>query len=226
MDTPLALIIGATGTLGKAIIKKLVSKNIQLILVAKNIDKLEELYDEIINISLLKPIIISVDLKHGRSIDKLGGEIFEKYKKLDILINCSSFYPKLGPIHHISPKDFSKLVNINISANWQLIRAFDPLLRFSNNGRAYFFICKKMAYKEPYFSTYTLSSSAIDSLINSWQKEIKKTNIKVSTYDPGPISGKLRSSAFPGENKNMLNTPEFAATSFINLLEESYSSLT
>ena len=226
MDTRLALIIGATGTLGKAITKKLASKNIQLILVSKNIDKLEELYDEIINISKLKPIIITLDLSHGRSIDKLGGKIFEKYKNLDILINCSSFYPKLTPIHHINPKDFNKLVNINISASWQLIRAFDPLLRFSKYGRAYFFICKRKKYNEPYFSSYILSSNAIEALIKSWQKEIKNTNIIVSTYDPGPVAGTLRNTIFPGENNNNLNTPELSANHFINLLEKSYNPLT
>jgi short-subunit dehydrogenase len=223
-DKRIALIVGATGTLGKAIINNLISKNIQLILVAKNIDKLENLYNDIIDSSFLKPLIIPLDLNHGRSIDKLGGKVFEKYKKLDILINCSSFYPKLSPINHILPKDFSKIININITASWQLIRSFDPLLRFSKYGRAYFFICKQKIYQEPYFSTYALSSISIESLIKSWQKEIKKTNIIASTYDPGPIISKLRSSAFPGESIKNINTAKNAATSFINLLEESYES--
>lgn len=226
MNTRLALIIGATGTLGKAITKKLASQNIQLILASRNIDKLEKLYEQIINISILKPIIITLDLSHGRSIDKLGGKIFEKYKKLDILINCSSFYPKLSPIHHINPKEFSKLININISANWQIIRSFDPLLRLSKYGRAYFFICKRKTYNEPYFGSYVLSSNAIEALIKSWKKEIKKTNIIVSTYDPGPVDGALRNSAFPGENKNNVNTAELSAKHFINLLEKSYTPLT
>jgi short-subunit dehydrogenase len=225
MDTRIALIIGATGTIGKEIVENLISKNIKLILVSKNSDKLDKLYNKIINTALLKPLIMPLDISHGRSIDKLGGIVFEKYKKLDLLINCSSFYPKLSPINHILPKDFNKIIKINISANWHLIRAFDPLLRFSNHGRAYFFVCKQKIYSEPYFSSYSLTSNSIDSLIKSWQKEIKKTDIKVNTYDPGPIISNLRSNAFPGENKNKLNTAKYAAISFINLLEESYESL-
>jgi len=224
MDKRIALIVGATGTLGKAITNNLISKNIQLILVAKNTDRLEKLYDEIKDKALLRPKIIPLDLNHSRSIDKLGGIIFDKYKKLDLLINCASFYPKLSPINHILPKEFHKIININILANWQLIRAFDQLLKFSKYGRAYFFICKQKVYNEPYFSSYALSSHAIESLINSWQKEIKKTNIKVSTYDPGPIKSKLRSSAFPGENKKIINTAKLAAKKFINMIEDSYES--
>ena len=224
MNKRIALIVGATGTMGKAITNNLISKNIQLILVAKNTDRLEKLYDEIKDKALLRPKIIPLDLNHSRSIDKLGGIIFEKYKKLDLLINCASFYPKLSPINHILPKEFHKIININIVANWQLIRAFDQLLKFSNYGRAYFFICKQKVYNEPYFSSYALSSHAIESLINSWQKETKKTNIKVSTYDPGPIKSILRSSAFPGENKNKINTAKVAAKKFINMIENSYES--
>ena len=222
MDKRIALIIGATGTIGKEIVENLISKNIKLILVSKNSYKLDKLYNKIIKTALLKPLIMPLDISHGRSIDKLGGIVFEKYKKLDLLINCSSFYPKLSPINHILPKDFTKIIKINISANWHLIRAFDPLLRFSNHGRAYFFVCKQKIYSGPYFSSYSLTSNSIDSLIKSWQKEIRKTDIKVNTYDPGPIISNLRSNAFPGENKNKLNTAKYAAISFINLLEESY----
>ena len=220
----IALVVGATGTLGKAITKNLISKNIQLILVANNSDRLEKLYEEIIEKALLRPKIVPLDLNHSRSIDKLGGIIFDKYKKLDILINCSSFYPKLSPINHILPKEFNKIININITANWQLIRSFDPLLRYSKYGRAYFFICKQKTYLEPYFSSYALSSNAIESLINSWKKEITKTNIKASVYDPGPINSKLRNSAFPGEIKKNINTAEIASAKFIKILENSYDS--
>ena len=72
MDKRIALIVGATGTLGKAITNNLISKNIQLILVAKNTDRLEKLYDDIKNKALLSPKIIPLDLNHSRSIDKLS----------------------------------------------------------------------------------------------------------------------------------------------------------
>ena len=52
----------------------------------------------------------------------------------------------------------------------------------------------------------------------------QKTNIKVSTYDPGPINSALRSSAFPGENKKIINTAKVAAKNFINFMEDSYES--
>ena len=222
MNKRIALITGATGTLGKAITYSLITENIELVLLSKDTKKLEKLYDKIIPTAVFKPTIIPLDLSHGRSIDKLGGEIYKKFKKLDILISCSSFFPKLSPISHITPKDFNRIVNINITANWQLIRACDPLLRLSNYGRAYFLTCKEKTYNEPYFSAYSLTSSSIESMIKNWQSEIKKTPIEVNTFDPGPVLSSLRNSAFPGEDKSKLMSPQKAATKLINLLEKSY----
>ena len=222
MNKRIALVTGATGTLGKAITHRLVTKNIELVLLSKDTEKLKKLNEEIIPAAVFKPTIVPLDLSHGRSIDKLGGEIYNKFKKLDILISCASFFPKLSPINHITPKDFNRIVDINIIANWQLIRAFDPLLRLSNYGRAYFLTCKGKAYNEPYFSAYSLTSSSIESMIKNWKSEITKTHLKVHTFDPGPILSPLRKNSFPGEDKNKLRTAEIASNEFINLLEKSY----
>ena len=222
MNKRIAVVTGATGTLGKAIINSLITNDIEIVLVSKDIKKLEKLYDEIYTIAVHKPSIIPIDLSYARSIDKLGGEIYNKFKKLDILISCASFFPKLSPINHITPKDFNRIVDINIIANWQLIRAFDPLLRLSNYGRAYFLTCKGKAYNEPYFSAYSLTSSSIESMIKNWKSEITKTHLKVHTFDPGPILSPLRKNSFPGEDKKKLRTAEIASNEFINLLEESY----
>ena len=86
MNKRIALVTGATGTLGKAITYSLITKNIEVVLLSKDIKKLEKLYDEIITAAAYKPTIIPLDLSHGRSIDKLGGEIYKNLEILDILV--------------------------------------------------------------------------------------------------------------------------------------------
>jgi len=214
MNNNIALIFGATGQLGKEISNELSKLNTTLILVGKNQEKLKKI-NEGIKKNLKKNItLISIDLSHARAIEKLGNEIFKRFGKLDILINCTSFFPKLSPINHITPKDINKIVNINIIASWNIIRSFDPLLKLSKRGRAYFMVCKKYN-KKPYFSSYSLTNNAIETLINTWQKENKKSSLKVETYDPGFFASPLRSQAFPGENKNKIMTANKAAKKFI-----------
>ncbi len=222
MTKKIALIFGATGCLGESISYELAKENTQLILVGKNKSKLEKIDDNIKKSVNNNSTLVPLDLSHSRSIDKFGSIFYEKFKKVDILINSSSFFPKLSPLNHIQPKDFNKIINVNIVAAWNIIRVFDPLLKASNAGRAYFMICKKKKYKEPYFTAYSLSSSAIETLIKNWQKETIKTNLIVETYDPGPFLSQLRTNSFPGENKESLTTPIIIAKRFIKKLKNSY----
>ena len=100
--------------------------NIKLILVGQRIDKLEEIDDNIPAINNITSTLVPLDISHTKPIEKLSPIIFEKYKKIDILINSASFFPKLSPVSHIPPKDFKKLININIIAAWNIIRVFEP----------------------------------------------------------------------------------------------------
>ena len=218
----IALIFGATGCFGENISYEMARLNIKLILVGQRIDKLEEIDDNIKKINNITSTLVPLDISHTKSIEKLSPIIFEKYKKIDILINSASFFPKLSPVSHIPPKDFNKLININIIAAWNIIRVFEPLLKISDSGKVYFMVCKKKKYQEPYFSPYILSSKGIEVLVNSWNKEINRSNLKVSTYDPGPLMSNLRKKSFPGESQESLVTPQIAAKKFINKLKKSY----
>ena len=217
-----AIVFGATGCLGKAISFELAKLNVKLILVGQRKSKLEEIDDNIKEITNLNSTLVPLDISHTKSLEKLSPIIFNKFKKIDILINSASFFPKLSPLNHIPPKDFSKIININIIAAWNIIRIFEPLLNISDAGKAYFMICKKKKYREPYFSPYSITSNGIESLINNWKKEIIKSNLKVCCYDPGPIMSNLRKKSFPGENQDNLVTPKKAAKKFVNKLVQSY----
>tara|TARA_B100000686_G_C16709899_1_gene928476 strand:+ start:649 stop:1323 length:675 start_codon:yes stop_codon:yes gene_type:complete len=222
MSERIALVFGATGCIGEAICCELAKNKIKLILVGKNTNKLELLDDKIKKINNKNSTLVPLDLSHSRSIDKLGSVIFEKFKKIDLLINLASFFPKLSPITHISPKDFNKIININIVSAWNIIRVFDPLLKMSNNGRVYFMVCKRKKYKEPYFTSYSLTSNAIETLIKNWRMETVNSSLSIYTYDPGPVLSNLRKNSFPGENKNKLQKPSLVAKKFVKELKNSY----
>ena len=222
MTKKIALIFGATGCIGEAITYELAKTNIKLVLIGKSISKLEKIDDNLKKLTTTNATLVPLDLSHGRSIDKFSSIIYEKFKKIDILINSAAFFPKLSPINHIHPKDFNKIINTNIVASWNIIRVFDPLLKASNSGRAYFLVCKKKKYKEPYFTAYSLTSNAIETLIKNWRIESTKSNLTIETYDPGPVLSQLRTNSFPGENKKNLITPTVAARKFIKKLKNSY----
>ena len=75
--------------------------------------------------------LIKLDMNDFIGIDKLGLEIFKRWKKLDILISNAAILGTLGPIHHQSNDEFIEVLNVNLISNHRLIRSFEPLLKLS-----------------------------------------------------------------------------------------------
>ena len=65
---------------------------------------------------------------------------------LDVLIGNAGILGPLSPLGHVEPKDWDNLIAVNVTANWQLIRTMDPLLKRAPAGRAVF-LTSAVAYK-------------------------------------------------------------------------------
>ena len=137
MKNKIALITGASRGLGRSIARSLAKKGAELILVARTISALEELDDEIKSLGS-KSTIVPMDLEDNEAIDVLGGEINKKWGKLDILISNAATVGEITPISHLDPKIWNKVINLNLSVNFRLIRSFEPLLKNSNQSYAIF----------------------------------------------------------------------------------------
>jgi len=64
--------------------------------------------------------------------------IHRRWGRLDVLVAAAGALGPLTPLHHVDPKQWDDVMAINVTANWRLVRALDPLLRQSPAGRAVF----------------------------------------------------------------------------------------
>ena len=80
--------------------------------------------------------MVPLDLTDMAGIDRLGGAIHERWGKLDILVANAGVLGVIAPIGHVEAKVFEKVMAVNVTATWRLIRSVDPLLRRSEAGRA------------------------------------------------------------------------------------------
>ena len=133
----LALVTGATAGLGRAISLALASKGAHVIAVGRKKQGLEALDDEIRALGG-EATLAPLDLTKGAGIDELGGVIFERWKKLDILVGNAGILGPMSPLSHVPPKQWQEVIDINLTANFRLIRSMDTLLRASEAGRAVF----------------------------------------------------------------------------------------
>jgi NAD(P)-dependent dehydrogenase (short-subunit alcohol dehydrogenase family) len=162
---------------------------------------------------------VPLDLRDYDAIDRLGGALFERYKRLDVLVGNAGLLGTLTPVAQVKPAEWSQVLDVNLTANWRLIRSMDPLLRASEAGRA-MFVTSSVGHKvRAYWATYAVSKAALEMLVGVYAAEVQKTNLRVNLVDPGRTRTAMRAKAYPGEDPATLKTPDEITDTFVELAE-------
>jgi len=215
----IAVITGASRGIGAAVAERFAAEGAQLILIARTVGALEELDDAIRAKGGKQPVLVPHDLRDFDGLDRLGASLHERYGKLDILVGNAGILGPLTPVGHIPPDIWQEVMDVNVTANYRLIRSLDPLLRLSDAGRAVFVTSGASSGLKAYWGPYAVSKAALEALVRSYAAEITKTNVKANLLTPGPIRTMMRAAAFPGEDPKTLRTPEEIAELFVALAE-------
>ncbi|MEQ9144509.1 MAG: SDR family NAD(P)-dependent oxidoreductase [Parvibaculaceae bacterium] len=213
----LALITGASRGIGRAVALSLAAEGAHVILVARTVGGLEDVDDEIQKAGG-KATLVPLDLTDYDGLDRLGATIFERWGKLDILVGNAGILGPLTPVGHISPDEWDKVMAVNVTANWRLIRSLDPLLRRSDAGRAVFVTSGAAQKCRPYWGPYSATKAALNAIVKTWANETLKTDMKINLLSPGPVATKMRAKAMPGEDPETLTRPSDLAPLFLDLV--------
>ncbi len=219
----LALVTGASRGLGAAVARAFAAEGARLVLVARTTGGLEEIDDAIRLDGGLRPVLVPLDVADGEGIDRLGGALHERYGRLDILVGNAAVMAGLAPAHHIAPKDWQQALEVNLTANWRLIRAMDPLLRQSAAGRAIFVTSGAAAARPPYWASMAATKAALEALVACWAGELSRTHVRANLVDPGILRTAMRTRAFPGENPAAQAAPESVTEAFVTLALPSWT---
>src|SRR5947209_10146263 len=133
----IALVTGASRGIGAALALKLAQAGAHVVAVARTVGGLEEL-DDAIRAAGGSATLVPLDMKDFDGLDRLAAALHERHSRLDVLIGNAAILGPLSPLPHVEPKAWDDVMAVNVTANWRLIRAFDPLLRASDAGRAVF----------------------------------------------------------------------------------------
>ncbi len=211
-----AVVTGASRGIGFATALALARAGAHVIAVARTVGGLEEL-DDAISAAGGAATLVPFDLKDFPAIDRLGAAILERWGKLDILVGNAGMLGPLSPLGHVDPKAFDDVMAVNVTANWRLVRALDPLLRQSDAGRA-LFVSSGAAHKTmAYWGPYSISKAAVQALAMTYAAETLNTNLRVNIVNPGPLRTRMRAEAMPGEDPMTLRTPEELAAEIVKL---------
>lgn len=213
----IALITGASRGIGRAVALRFAAEGADLILAARTQGALEEVDDEIRQLGR-QATLVPADLTDYPVIDRMGAAVYERWGRLDVLVGNAGLLGVLSPVGHISPEIWDQVMAVNLTANWRLIRDFDPLLRASDAGRA-IFVTSGVSGGRAYWGAYAVSKAALETMVRTYAAEVAKTSIRANLINPGATRTRMRAQAFPGENPDTVKAPEDITELFVQLAE-------
>jgi len=212
-----ALVTGASRGIGRAVARAYASAGAHVVALARTQGGLEELDDEIRHLGG-EATLVTLDLRKGDDIDQMGYALYQKFGRLDILAGIAGTLGVLSPVSHIPPKEWAEAMEVNLTANYRLMRSFDALLRQSDAGRAIFVTDARAKDATPFWGAYAASKAGLETLARSWAVEVARTtSLKINLVDPGSVRTHLRAQAFPGEDPMKHRAPDEVTGVFVDL---------
>jgi NAD(P)-dependent dehydrogenase (short-subunit alcohol dehydrogenase family) len=205
-----ALVTGASRGIGAATAVELARRGAHVVITARSQGGLEETDDRIRAVGGTATLL-PMDLRDTASLDQIGPSLFERFRRLDILVSNAGEVGTLTPVPDIRIDDWEEATAVNVSATLRLIRSTARLLLAAPAGRAAF-VSSRIVVKAPaYFAMYGATKAAAHYLVQAWAEETRTTNLRVNLIDPGPVATRLRRQAFPGEDQLNVPVPEDVA---------------
>jgi NAD(P)-dependent dehydrogenase (short-subunit alcohol dehydrogenase family) len=210
LDGAIALVTGASRGIGAAAAVELARLGARVVISARTQGGLEET-DDAIRALGGEATILPLDLKEGEQIDAIGPTLLQRFGRLDVLVHNAGALGRLTPVSHILPNDWAEVVAVNLSASWRLIRTCDPLLRLAPAGRAVFVTEARAREPRAYWGAMGATKAGMEHLVLTWAQEVATTKVRVNLFDPGVVATRMRSNAFPGEDRTTLAGPDAVA---------------
>jgi NAD(P)-dependent dehydrogenase (short-subunit alcohol dehydrogenase family) len=207
----LALVTGASRGIGAATAEALAAAGAHVILVARTSSALEEV-EQRIHEGGGSATIAPLDLTQGESIGKLAAAVAERWAKLDVLVLNAAMLGSLTPVQDIDPKEYSRILSLNLLANQAIVAAFDPLLKKADQADIVALTSSVGGEPRAFWGAYGSSKAALESLLGAYADETAYLGrVRVHIIDPGATRTRMRALAFPGEEPESLKPPEVVA---------------
>lgn len=211
LENRIILVTGAAEGIGRALATACASRGATVILLDRNVQGLETLYDEITVAGHPEPAIYPMDLKGATPADyrSLAKVLEKEFGRLDGLVHNAAYLGTLIPLAHCDDELWLDVMQINLNAPFLLTRSCLGLLQMSAAAAVLFLSDSVGRHGKAYWGAYGIAKAGIENMAQTLADELESnTTIRVNTYDPGPVRTALRLIAYPAENREALATPE------------------
>jgi NAD(P)-dependent dehydrogenase (short-subunit alcohol dehydrogenase family) len=203
----IALVTGASRGIGQACALALAKAGAHVVAVARTEGGLTELDDEIRAATGQPATLVPLDIAEGEALDQLGLALHQRFGRLDILVHAAATLGPMTPVSHIEPKHWDRVVAVNLTATYRLIRTTEPLLRASDAARAIFLTTGRVARPKAFWGPYGVTKAGMEHMVRTWADELEQTRIRAVLLDPNTMRTRMRAEAMPGEDPATVTDP-------------------
>jgi NAD(P)-dependent dehydrogenase (short-subunit alcohol dehydrogenase family) len=215
----IALVTGASRGIGRAAALALAAAGAHVVAVARTQGGLEELDDEIKAATGQSATLVPMDITEGDGLDQLGLALHQRFGRVDVVVHAAAILGPMTPVAHIEPKHWDRVVSVNLTAAYRLIRSMEPLLRASEAGRAIFLTTGRVARPKAFWGPYGVTKAGMEHLVRTWADELEQTKVRAVLLDPGVMRTAMRAEAMPGEDPMSLPEPSEIGPLIVELVQ-------
>lgn len=215
------LVTGAAGGVGSSVAKACAQHGATVILLGRNVKKLEKLYDEIESTGGPTPAIYPMNLAGVTWAEMAEAcATFEReFGRLDGLVHAAAHFTVFSPLADVIPRDWMETFQVNLTSAYTLTRLALPLLEKSGNGSVVFLTDASGQDTRAYRGAFGLAKYAVEGMVQAWASELEHVpQIRLNAFDPGPLRTFLRLKGYPGEDAQTVPGPETAVPGLLYLL--------
>ena len=211
------LITGASSGIGRQAAITYGKHNANIIALGRSQGALETLDDDLAKYNC-DVSLVPFNLMQFNLIKDLEEKLSERMDHLDVLFLNAAALGSLKPVTHIEEEEWNETFAVNLTSNVILLKLFEPYLKKTNKSQILISTSDITNQKKPFWGLYSASKAALEQIAYSYAKEMQNTNIKVNLIDPGTVNTKLRSKAYPGEDKKKITQPSDLSDFFLDIL--------
>ena len=217
------LVTGAGDGIGRATAKCYASQGATVILLGRTEEKLEAVYDEIVNEQCPTPVIVTLDLNTAtpENYTELTEMLESEFGQLDGLLHNASVLGERKPLAQHSAAAWHEVMQVNLTAPFLMTKALLPLLEQADKASIIFTSSGVGKKGKAYWGAYSVSKFGTEGMAQIWADELANTsNIRVNVINPGATRTNMRARAYPAENPETNPVPEDITGLYLHLMSD------
>ena len=221
LKNKIILVTGANRGIGKSASIMYASLGAKVILMGRDLESLEHVYDEIVQLKYSEPMISLMDLERadGNDYQAVYENMMNEFGKLDGLLLNASILGDRSPIAHYDPETWVRTLHVNLTTQFLLTKTLLPVLYESDSASVIFTSSGVGKVGKAFWGAYSVSKFGVEALSQILSAEHEgQSTIRFNCINPGAVRTKMREEAYPAEDPETNPLPKEIMNLYVYLM--------